>query len=90
LKPSFDAFRFPLAQVSRAGTRTTVSGQIRPRSGRQQYRLQMFRGGWRWVGGTMQTDARGGFRRVIPAGRGTKVRVYSPRDREYSPPLVLR
>jgi len=90
IKPSFGAFRFPLAQVSKARSRTTVWGQVRPRSGRQQYRLQVFRGGWRSVGGTMRTDARGSFLRTVPVGRGAKVRVYSPRDRAYSPPLVLR
>ncbi len=90
VKPSYAAFRFPLAQLSKAGASTTVWGQIRPRSGRQQYRLRVFRGGWRWVGGTARTDARGSFRRTVPVGKGAKVRVYSPRDRAYSPPLVIR
>ena len=83
-KPSFAGYSLPLAQVSRHGTRTTLWGQVRPRSGRQPYRLQQFRGGrWRWVGGTKLTTSRGFIRRVVVAGRGSKLRLWSPRDGRY-------
>jgi hypothetical protein len=88
-KPSFHAYGLPLAQVSRHGNRTTIWGQVRARSGRQPYRLQQFRGGhWRWAGGTKWTSSRGFYRRILPAARGSKVRIWSPRDRRYS--LILR
>jgi hypothetical protein len=90
VKVSFNAFRFPLAQVSRGGSTTTLWGQIRPRSGRQAYRLQVFRRGWRSLGGVARTDARGVFRRTVKVGKGSKIRIYSPRDRAYSPALVVR
>jgi hypothetical protein len=89
-KPSFAAYALPLAQVSRKGNRTTIWGQVRPRSGRQPYRLQHFRRGrWRWVGGTRMTSANGALRRVVALGRGVKVRVWSPRDRRYSIVLTV-
>jgi hypothetical protein len=85
VKPSFNAYALPFAQVSRHGTRTTVWGQVRPRTGAQLYRLQQLRGGhWRWVGMTMRTTSAGYLRRVVTAGRGTKLRLWSPRDRRYS------
>jgi hypothetical protein len=84
-KPSFSAYALPLAQVSRHGTRTTLWGQVRPRSGAQAYRLQQLRNGrWRWVGRTMLTSRAGYLRRVVTAGRGSKFRLWSPRDRRYS------
>jgi hypothetical protein len=91
LKPSFAAYALPFAQVSRRGTHTTVWGQVRPRSGRQPYRLQQLRGRrWQWIGGT-QLTTRGGFlRRVITAPRGTRLRVWSARDRRYSIVVTVR
>jgi hypothetical protein len=71
--------------MSRRGKRTTVWGQVRPRSGRQPYRLQSFSSGrWQWVGRTQFTTGHGFLRRVIPAARGSKLRIWSPRDRRYS------
>ena len=91
VKPSFNAFALPLAQVSRRGKRTTVWGQVRPRSGRQPYRLQRFSSGrWQWVGTTRLTTGRGLLRRVIPAGRGSKLRIWSPRDRRYSAVVTVK
>jgi hypothetical protein len=40
IKPSFYACSLPFAQASRRGKRTTVWGQVTPRSGRRSYRLQ--------------------------------------------------
>jgi hypothetical protein len=91
VKPSFNAFALPFVQVSRRGTRTTVWGQVRPRFGRQPYRLQQFsRGRWRWVGPTQLTTSGGFLRRVVAAGPRTRLRIWSPRDRRYSMVLSVR
>jgi hypothetical protein len=91
VKPSFAAYALPFAQVSRRGTRTTVWGQVRPRSGRQPYRLQQLHGRrWQWLG-RMQFTTRGGFlRRVVTAAPGTRLRIWSPRDRRYSMAVIVR
>ncbi len=91
VKPAYTAFRFPLAQSSRTGLRTTLWGQIRPRTGVQAYRLQQLYGGaWRSVGGTARTTSRGFFTRTVNAARGDIFRVWSPRDEAYSPVVVVR
>jgi len=90
VKPSYRAFMLPLAQRSRAGTRTVLWGQVRPRSGRQPYRLQRFvNGRWKWIGPARWTNARGVFERPVQARPGTQFRVWSPRDRELSAVLVV-
>jgi hypothetical protein len=90
-KPAYNAFKLPLAQVSRTGARTVVWGQVRPRSGRQPYRLQQWRnGGWRWVGSKRLTGPRGFFKRTVHAPKGSKLRVWSPRDGVLGPPFAVR
>jgi hypothetical protein len=90
-KPAYNAYKLPLAQVSRRGTRTVVWGQVRPRGGRQAYRLQQWRnGGWRWVDAKRLTGTRGFFARTVRAGKGSQLRVWSPQDRVFSPPLRIR
>ena len=90
-KPAYQAFMLPLAQASRTGTRTLLWGQVRPRSGAQTYRLQQFRAGrWSWVGSTSRTNGQGFFQRAVTAARGAKFRVWSPRDRLFSPVLTVR
>jgi hypothetical protein len=90
-KPAASAFPFPLAQVTRNGPRAVVWGQVRPRGGAQPYRLQVRRGGgWLFVGGTMRTSSLGFFSRTIVAPPGSLVRIWSPRDRAYGWPLVVR
>jgi hypothetical protein len=90
-KPSFRSFMLPLAQVSRTGMRTVVWGQVRPRAGRQPYRLQQFRDGrWHNVGGTFWTNQRGFFQRTLRAGPGSPLRIWSPRDETFSPFLRVR
>jgi hypothetical protein len=75
-KPAYDAFRFPTAQ--RGGS---LWGQIRPRAGRQPYRLQRrVHGRWRWYGPKRQTSPRGYFTVEVPHGT---YRVWSPRDRAF-------
>jgi hypothetical protein len=91
LKPSFGAYVLPFAQVSRRGVRTSVWGQVRPRSGRQPYRLQQSRNGhWRWIGGPRLTTPGGFLQRTITAGRGSRLRIWSPRDRRYSTILTIK
>jgi hypothetical protein len=90
-KPAASAFPFPLAQVSRTGSRVTVWGQVRPRRGAQPYRLQVnVKGRWTWSGGTATTNSLGFLSRRVPAARGSLVRLWSPRDRAYSWPIVVR
>jgi len=90
VKPSFSAYALPFAQMSRRGMRTTVWGQIRPRAGAQLYRLQQFRRGrWQWLGGTRRTASNGVLRVVVPAGRGARLRLWSPKDRLYSAALTV-
>jgi hypothetical protein len=90
VKPSFDAFRVPLAVAARKGTSASIWGQVRPRRGVQTYRLEILRGGrWKPLGGTAKTNAQGFFTRKVTVPRGAKVRSYSLRDRAASPPLVV-
>jgi hypothetical protein len=90
VKPSFGAYVLPLAQIVRRGARTTVWGQVRPRTGRQPYRLQQWRAGrWRWLGGTQLTTSGGVLRRTVSAGRGARLRIWSARDRRYSTILTV-
>jgi hypothetical protein len=90
-KPSHSAFRLPLAQVSRTGTRTVLFGQVRPREGRQPYRLQIRASSrWSWAGPAAMTDSRGFFRKAVSVKRGAHVRVHSPRDGAFGAPLRIR
>jgi hypothetical protein len=89
IKPAFDAFRLPLAQVSRTGTKTVLWGQVRPRSGRQPFTLQQLSSGtWKALG-TRSTSASGFFTATVTSGKGGKFRVWSPRDHAYSPTLTV-
>jgi hypothetical protein len=88
-KPAYDAFRFPLAQVSRHGTTTKLWGQIRP-GGRNRYVLQQQRDGrWYSVGGTHVTTAHGYLTRTLRAGKGSRVRLWIPALRVASPVLTV-
>jgi hypothetical protein len=90
-KPAYDAFRLPLAQAERNGASVTVWGQVRPRTGKQMYRLQQLRSGtWRWVGGTRETEWRGIFTRTVRAVPGSKLRLWSPKDSAFSAVLIVR
>jgi hypothetical protein len=89
-KPAANAFRLPLAEVARRGTRVSLWGMVRARSGAQPYRLRLSTGGgWRWVGGTRRTTSRGVFSVAVSAPPGARVQIWSPRDRIFSPPLTL-
>jgi hypothetical protein len=88
-KPSYNAFRFPLAQKSRVGVRTTLWGQVRP-GGKERYRLFEERHGrWYTVGGDFTTTARGYFTRVVRAGRGARYRIWVPSRHTYSAILTV-
>ena len=88
-KPSYDAWRFPLAQSGRQGKNVTLRGQIRPGSGARSYQIQTYKKGWHALGKTAKTNGSGYFTRKAALAKGTRVRVYSPRDRGYSPPLTV-
>src|SRR5581483_28682 len=88
-KPSLQSFRFPLAEVSRAGTRTTLWGQVRP-GGAETYKLLRYADGrWNAVGGTVRTTARGYFQRTVNAGAGTRFRIWVPSQHTYSAILTV-
>jgi hypothetical protein len=90
-KPAAQAYPLPLAEVSRLGGETVLWGQVRPHHGKRPYRLQEFRAGrWRWVGGTRLTNARGFLQRTVRAGKGVRLRVWSPLDREFGAVLVVQ
>jgi hypothetical protein len=89
-KPGLGAFSFPLAQAKRVGRRTTLWGQIRPRAGRQRYRLQRVEKRKKvWVTPVRRTRPDGTFEASVRARKGSIVRVYSVRDRRYGPPLTV-
>ena len=90
-KLAASAFPFPLAHAGRSGGKAVLWGQIRPRSGRQTFRVQVRTDGrWSWSGPNRRTSARGFLSVAVPAPRGTLVRVWSPRDRAYSAAVLLR
>lgn len=89
-KTSLRSMVLPLAQVSRSGLRTVLWGQVRPESGRERYVLQQFRDGkWRSVGGVRTTTSRGFLYRTVRAGKGSKLRLWYPRDAIASPLLIV-
>ena len=90
-KPAYYAFRFPLAEVTRSGTRTALWGQIRPGTGVRTYRLQVRAdGAWKWSGPTRRTTSAGFYAVSVTAPRGALVRVWSPQQRAYGWPLLVR
>ena len=89
-KPSYYAYPFPLAEVSRSGSNVALWGQIRPGSGARQYVLQRSTGGaWVAVGSVQRTATGGSFRRVVALAPGTRVRIFAPQLHLASPPLAL-
>jgi hypothetical protein len=90
-KPALHAFPFPLARAGRVGRVARLWGQIRPRTGRQPYRLQLLANGRRpWLTPLRNTDRRGTFKVSVAIPPGAVVRVWSLRDRRYGPPLTVR
>jgi hypothetical protein len=88
-KPAYNAFRFPLAQLSRSGSTTRVWGQIRP-GGRNRYVLQQRRGSrWSAVGGVRTTTARGYLTRTLQARKGSHLRLWIPALHTYSATVTV-
>jgi len=88
-KPALQAFRFPLAELSRTGRRTTLWGQVRP-GGTETYKLLRWADGrWNAVGGAVRTTARGYFRRVVNAAPGGRYRIWVPSQHTYSAILTV-
>jgi hypothetical protein len=89
-KPSLYAFPFPLTRAARIGRVARLWGQIRPRTGRQPYRLQLLGERRRpWLTPVRQTDRRGTFQVSVRLPRGAVVRVWSLLDRRYGPPVTI-
>jgi hypothetical protein len=90
-KPAYAATMLPLSQVSRRGARVVVWGQVRPGDGPQRYVIQRLVGSrWAATGGQRLTNAGGFFTQTVVAARGTKLRLWYPKGRIGSPPLVSR
>jgi hypothetical protein len=80
-KPAHTAFRLPLVRTSRSGPLVGLWGQIRPGTGRQSFRLRVYRGGaWEWLGETRTTDARGMLSLKVRLPAGSLVQLYAERD----------
>ena len=81
---------FPIVQAARKGLRTTIWGQVRPGSGRREYRLQRLNaGGWRAVGPPALTDVHGSYTRVVRATKGRRFRVKALPSGITSRPIVV-
>jgi hypothetical protein len=90
-KMAAHAFPFPLAQSGRRGEAVLVWGQVRPREGRQRFRLQLVQGGeTAWLGGVRTTSRRGYFTAVVEAPPGSLLRLWSLGDRLFSASLLVR
>ena len=88
-KPGLYAFTFPLAYTA-DGTVARFWGQIRPRAGRQPYRLQLVtKSGKRWLTAVRSTDRRGTFAVTVRVPVGAVVRVCSVRDRRFGAPVTV-
>jgi hypothetical protein len=90
-KPAYYAFRLPLAEVTRRGSRTVLWGQVRPGTGVRTYRLEAQRKGrWRWLGPARRTSRLGFLSQTVTATRGTLVRIWSPGANAFGWPLLVR
>jgi hypothetical protein len=83
-KPALQSLRFPFAERTRIGRRTTLWGQIRP-GGSATYRLLRWEDGhWVRVGADRRTSARGYLTRVVNAAPGARYRLWIPAEHTYS------
>jgi hypothetical protein len=88
-KPGLHAFTFPLASTA-DGSVARLWGQIRPRAGRQPYRVQLWSKSRKtWLTPVRQTDRRGTFAVTVRVPIGAVVRVWSVRDRRYGAPVTV-
>jgi hypothetical protein len=91
-KPGLYAFEFPLACLGADGTVAALWGQVRPRAGRQPYRIQLVTNRGRsktWLTPVRRTDRRGTFAVSVRAPVGAVVRVWSVRDRRFGAPVPV-
>jgi hypothetical protein len=90
IKPSFQAFRLPLAAIPGPRGTATLWGQVRTGSGRRPYVLQqLVDGRWKSLGGTRLTSSNGFFQVRVRADKGARFRFLSPQDRAYSPTVLV-
>lgn len=91
VKPAYAAFRLPVLQTARHGGLVDLWGQVRPRSGRQPFRVRLEDDErTSWLGGTRWTDEDGFFAITVAAPPGAHVRIWSPRDNAYGHELLVR
>ena len=91
VKPAYGAFRLPVLQTSRHGGSVALWGQVRPRSGKQPYRVRLEDDErTSWLGGTRWTDEKGFFTILVAAPPGARVRIWSPRDGAYGYEVLVR
>jgi hypothetical protein len=89
-KQALRAFPFPLTQMRRTGATVRLWGQVRPRAGRQAYRIQLVEGRRRkWLTPVRRTNAQGVFEVGVRAPRRALVRIWSARERRFGEPLRL-
>jgi hypothetical protein len=88
-KPGLYAFMFPLAATA-DGSVARLWGQIRPRAGRQPYRIQLYtRSRKAWLTPVRSTDRRGTFALSVRVPIGAVIRVWSVKDRRFGAPLTI-
>jgi len=88
-KPGLYAFMFPLASTA-DGSVARLWGQIRPRAGRQPYRIQLYsRRRKTWLTPVRSTDRRGIFTLGVRVPIGAVLRVWSVRDRRFGAPVTV-
>ncbi len=91
VKPAYGAFRLPVIQTARHGGLVDLWGQVRPRSGKQPFRVKLEDDErTSWLGGTRWTDEHGFFSVTVAAQRGASLRIWSPRDGAYGYELLVR
>jgi len=91
LKPAYGAFRLPVLQTARHGGLVDLWGQVRPRTGKQPFRIKLEDDErTSWVGGTRWTDENGFFSISVSAASGSRLRIWSPRDNAYGYELLVR
>ena len=88
-KAGLYAFMFPLASTD-DGSVARLWGQIRPRAGRQRYRIQLYtRSRKAWLTPVRSTDRRGTFALSVRVPIGAVLRVWSVRDRRFGAPVTV-
>jgi hypothetical protein len=88
-KPGLYAFAFPLASTA-DGSVARLWCQIRPRAGRQPYRIQLYtRKRKAWLTPVRSTDRRGTFAVSVRVPIGAVLRVWSVRDRRFGAPVTV-